>query len=124
MKFLIVGSRNIDCFDISAYVPEDVSLIISGGARGVDSIAEKYSNEHRISKLILRPDYKRYGKAAPIKRNEEMVRLADEVLVIWDGKSRGTLSTINFARKHNIPCRVITVQKEKSESEVASFCSQ
>ena len=111
MKLLIVGSRSIDEFDLTPYVPPQTELIISGGAVGVDSIAEKYADSHRISKLILRPHYDLYGKAAPLKRNEVMVELADEVLVIWDGSSRGTMHTVNFAKKKNKP---ITVIKNKS----------
>ena len=89
MKLLIVGSRSICDFDISPYVSEEVSLIISGGAGGVDTLAEEYADKKRISKLILRPAYKKYGKGAPLKRNEEMVALCDAVLVIWDGVSKG-----------------------------------
>ena len=80
----------------------------TGGANGVDLIAEKYADKHRISKLVLRPDYKRFGRGAPLKRNEVMVELSDSVLVIWDGKSKGTLYTIEYAKKNNKPIVVIT----------------
>ena len=53
MKLLIAGSRSITNFDISPYIPENVELIISGGASGVDTLAEQYADEHKISKLIL-----------------------------------------------------------------------
>ena len=78
---------------------ESVDLIISGGAAGVDTLAEKYADKKGISKLILRPDYKRYGKAAPIIRNKMMVDLCDALIVIWDGKSKGTKHTIDYAQK-------------------------
>lgn len=107
MKLLIAGSRSISEFDIDNYVSSDVSLIITGGANGVDSIAEKYADKHRISKLVLRPDYKRLGRGAPLKRNEEMVDIADSVLVVWDGKSKGTLYTIEYAKRNNKPIVVI-----------------
>ena len=108
MKLLIVGSRSIQNFDFSPYVPEGVTLVISGGANGVDTLAEKYADKNRISKMILRPDYARYGKGAPLKRNEEMVKLADAVLVIWDGVSRGTKFTADYAEKQGK--RVILVK--------------
>ena len=101
MNFLIVGSRGIKEFDLSEYVPKAVDLIISGGADGVDSIAEKYADDYRLSKLILRPRYDLYGRAAPIKRNEIMVDLADEILVIWDGLSRGAMYTAKYAKQKN-----------------------
>jgi predicted Rossmann fold nucleotide-binding protein DprA/Smf involved in DNA uptake len=85
-------------------------LIISGGASGIDSIAEEYADKHRISKLILYPKYAVYGKAAPLKRNEIMVDIADEVLIIWDGKSRGTKYTADYAAKKNKKVRLIIAE--------------
>ena len=97
IKLLIIGSRNIKHFDFSNYVPKSAELIISGGASGIDSLAEAYADAHRISKLIVYPNYKRYAKGAPLKRNEIMVDNADAVLAIWDGVSRGTLHTVKYA---------------------------
>ena len=109
MKLLIVGSRGIDKFDLSPYISDNVDVIISGGATGVDSLAEKYADEKNISKYIIRPKYKLYGKAAPLIRNEEMVNMSDAILVVWDGKSRGTEHTIKYARKVNKECKVVIV---------------
>ena len=111
MKVMVVGSRNIESFDISEYIPADAELIISGGAKGMDSIAEKYADQHRVSKLILRPNYKVYGKAAPIKRNECMVDLADYVLIVWDGASRGTMHTLNYVKKKNKQYQLIVLSQ-------------
>ena len=99
MNLLIVGSRSIQSFDLGAYVPKETTLIISGGAKGVDSLAEKYADQNHLSKRNLRPQYGRYGKAAPLKRNEKMVELCDMALIIWDGCSRGTKYTIDYADK-------------------------
>ena len=113
MKVLIVGSRSIAAFDLSPYVPSETDLIISGGATGIDTIAEQYADTHKISKLILRPHYARYGKAAPLRRNAEMVDLADLVLVIWDGHSKGTQYTINDAKKKGKPISIVVVGERK-----------
>ncbi len=99
MKVLIAGSRGIKNIDIGKYVPTDTELIISGGADGIDSLAEKYADTHRISKLIIRPRYDLYGRAAAIRRNETMVDISDLVIVIWDGVSRGTKYTLDYAEK-------------------------
>ena len=99
MKLLVVGSRSIGEYNIEKHIPEGTTLIISGGADGIDMLAEKYADEKRLSKLILRPRYEIYGRAAPIRRNEEMVGICDMALIIWDGKSKGTKHTIDYAKK-------------------------
>ncbi|MBR0365238.1 MAG: hypothetical protein IJH94_00365 [Clostridia bacterium] len=109
MKLLISGSRSITDFDLAPYVPDDVTLILTGGANGVDALAEEYADKHRISKLILRPQYKLYHRGAPLKRNDRMVELCDKVLVIWDGVSRGTKHTIDYANKLDKPVEIVTV---------------
>ena len=101
MKLLIVGSRSITDFDLSPYISEDVDMIVSGGADGIDSLAEEYADTHRISKYIMRPRYDLYGRTAPLKRNEQMVDVADAVLIVWDGRSKGTQYTLKYAKKKN-----------------------
>ena len=107
MKVLIVGSRNIDNFDLSPYINDEVSLIISGGAKGIDTIAENFADKNNISKLVLKPNYKKYGKYAPLKRNEMMVDIADMIIAIWDGVSKGTRHTIDYAIKTDKKLTVI-----------------
>ena len=117
MKLLIAGSRSIKKFDLAEYIPEETDLIISGGADGIDSLAEKYADAHRISKLILRPRYDLYGRVAPLKRNETMVGLSDYILVIWDGKSKGTKHTIEYAEKHNKPIKTILFSTQTNTAQ-------
>ena len=109
MKLLVVGSRSIENFDLSKHISKEVSLIISGGAKGVDTLAEKYADKHGISKLILRPNYSVYGKAAPIIRNRKMIEICNFVLIIWDGKSKGTKYTIEYAKKCGKDFTLITL---------------
>ena len=114
MKTLIAGSRSIDVFDLSPYIPKNTTLIISGGAKGIDALAEQYADKHKISKLILLPQYNLYGKAAPIKRNETMVDIADTVIIVWDGLSRGTKYTLECATKKNKNIMLITLSKSEN----------
>ncbi len=114
MKLLIAGSRSIKDFDLSPYIHDGVDEIISGGACGVDTLAEKYADSHKLSKHIVRPQYNLYGNAAPIVRNKKMVEIADEVLVIWDGSSKGSLATIKYAKEMNKNVNVITHEKTEN----------
>lgn len=103
MKLLIAGSRSIVDFDLSDYVSPETELIISGGAEGVDSLAERYADQHRISKLILRPRYELYGHAAPLKRNSLMVEPPSLVAI------SPTNQKLNLYRKNNISLKKICV---------------
>lgn len=114
MKLLIVGSRSIDKFDLSPFISKDVDTIICGGAQGIDSLAEKYADRYCLSKYIMRPKYHIYKRAAPLKRNEEMVDFSDSVLIVWDGASKGTAFTLNYAKKAKKP---ITLLKRNGPNE-------
>ena len=107
MKLLIAGSRGITEFDLSPYVSDDVDTVITGGARGIDELAEKYADERRLSKIVLRPRYALFGRAAPLIRNKEMLELSDAVLIVWDGKSRGTEYTMKLAKASGKPLTVV-----------------
>lgn len=109
MKLLIGGSRSIKNLDISSYIPADTSMIITGGAAGIDTLAEQYADKHKISKLILHPKYNLYRKAAPLIRNNEMVDICDFILIFWDGKSKGTKHTIEYAKSQRKPLNIIKV---------------
>ena len=99
MKLLIVGSRSIKEYALEKYIPDDTTMIITGGAKGIDTLAEEYADKKHLSKLILRPQYNIYGKGAPLKRNEKMVEYCDKALIIWDGHSKGTKHTLQYAYK-------------------------
>lgn len=109
MKLLIVGSRSITNSNLSPYISSDVDTVISGGATGIDSLAEQYADLHRISKYIIRPKYNLFGRAAPLKRNEQMVDMADAVLIIWDSRSKGTEYTLKYAQKKNKPISLVQI---------------
>ncbi len=74
MKLLIAGSRSISEFDLEPYIPYETDTIISGGAKGLDAVAERYADEHGLQKIVIRPQYERYRRAAPLKRNEQICK--------------------------------------------------
>ena len=108
MRVAVVGSRSLNV-DISKYIPDGTTEIISGGAKGIDTLAEKYADEHNIPKLIIKPEYEKYGIAAPLKRNEIIVDISDMVIAIWDGQSRGTKFVIDNCKQRGVPVTVFVV---------------
>lgn len=98
MKVAVVGSRSLNV-NVGKYIPEETDLIISGGAKGIDTLAEKFADSKGIKKLIIKPNYEKYGRAAPHIRNRDIVNNADLVIALWDGKSKGTMNTVEYAQK-------------------------
>lgn len=107
MRLAIIGSRNISKFDLTPVIPPGVTTIVSGGAQGVDTIARQYAKVKGIRLVEFFPQYDRYGRAAPIIRNKQIIENADKVLAIWDGKSKGTSFTIDQARKKGIEVIIV-----------------
>jgi len=103
MKVAVIGSRDLTIPDLENYLPTDVTEIISGGARGVDTSAKKYAFAHNIKLTEFLPNYKKYGKSAPLKRNITIIENADLVIAFWNGKSHGTKFVIDNCKKKNIP---------------------
>ena len=107
MKIAVVGSRNVTNINLEKYISSDVQEIVSGGAIGVDSSAAEYAKAKGLKLTEFLPQYDRYGRAAPIVRNKEIVNYADKIIVFWDGSSKGTLSVIKYAQKIGKSCEVI-----------------
>ena len=81
--------------------------IVSGGAKGIDHLAAEYAQKHGLKLTEFLPQYARYGKAAPILRNKEIIDYADQIIAFGDGTSKGTFSVIQYAKKCGKPCSVI-----------------
>lgn len=98
-KIAIIGSRGLIINDLEKYLPEDITEIVSGGAKGIDTCAKEYALSHGIKLTEFLPKYERYGKAAPLKRNIEIIQYADEVIAFWDGNSKGTAYVVDQCQK-------------------------
>ena len=107
MRIAVIGSRTLRLENLSDYLPEGTTEIVSGGAKGVDADAKQYALENAIALTEFLPDYRRYGRGAPLKRNLQIIEYADMVLAIWDGKSRGTKFVIDQCQKKKIPVQII-----------------
>lgn len=115
MKIAVIGSRNLYVENLEVYLPKDCTEIVSGGAKGVDQSAARFAETHAIKLTEFLPDYSRYGKAAPIVRNKQIVDYADSVLAFWDGKSAGTRSVIRYCEKIGKQCKMILLQQESDD---------
>ena len=110
MKVAIIGSRNLFVEDFSEYLPAETLEIISGGAKGIDSCAENYAMKNNIKFTVIKPEYEKYGKAAPLKRNKIIIEKGDLVIAFWNGISKGTAFVIENCKKQNKPCKIIYLQ--------------
>lgn len=106
MKVAVIGSRNLGVIGLEKFLPYNVSEIVSGGAR-------EYARTHGIKLKEFLPDYSRYGKTAPLKRNLEIIAYADMVIAFWDGKSRGTKYVIDNCKKQHVMIKVYLYKPKK-----------
>ena len=121
MKVAIVGSRGLQISDLGNYLPENVTEIVSGGAKGIDTCAKEYALSRGIKLTEYLPEYKKYGKVAPLKRNITIIESVDLVLAFWDGSSRGTKCVIDNCKSRGIPIRVFVSTKRNGSIQSSSW---
>ena len=101
MRVIIAGSRDITNYRIVSDIIDNsgfnISVILSGNARGVDRLGIRYARDNGIPIEIFEPDWEKFGKKAGIIRNCEMGDKAEGLIAIWDGTSRGTKHMIQYA---------------------------
>lgn len=113
MKLAIVGSRSFDDYKLlqrtlKKYEPK-VTHVISGGARGADSLAEKWAQENNKELTTFIPDWDTHGNSAAWKRNNKIVEAADGVIAFWDGKSKGTQHSFKICKRTNTPLKIVKI---------------
>ena len=123
LRVIIAGSRDfndydllkksaIDIFNKKTMLP-DLSRIVSGGARGADTLGERFANEMGLEITRFIPDWDGLGKRAGYVRNAEMAKYSVEdyndgmLIAFWDGKSRGTKHMIDLANKHGLEVHIV-----------------
>lgn len=120
MKVAIVGSKSISNENlVNNYISEclinlsNIDLIISGGAKGVDTIAELYAKNHNIKTKIFHPNWEKYGKQADLIRNSDIISKCEICIIIWDGESLCTKNDIDLCDEMRKPCYVFDISKNK-----------
>lgn len=119
MRTIIAGSRTItsikDISDAVYFSKFHPTVIISGGAKGADSMGEIWAAELKIPIEVYPADWERYGRGAGFKRNALMATKADALIAVWDGQSRGTKHMIQTATALKLQVYVYTVRDWKSD---------
>lgn len=113
-RIAIVGCRDFEDWEkfsekLAHIIPMGAREIISGGAPGTDKMAKQYAIRYAYIYTEFPADWETYGKSAGPRRNKQIVDYADMVVAFWDGKSPGTKSTIEFAKKVNKELIVINI---------------
>jgi len=109
MNLAIIGSRDFNDYSLLKRKVDEiiheknfiVKKIISGGARGADTLAERYARENSIPIEIIKPDWSKLGKKAGILRNTAIIEKSDIVIAFHDGQSPGTADSIKKSIKNN-----------------------
>lgn len=124
-KVIVAGSRSIDydkpVAEAILEAPFDIGELVSGGAKGVDSIAENLFKSHNNGLYTddktpikrFEPDWGKHGKKAGPIRNREMGEYADALIAVWDGESKGTRNMISQALELNLDVYVKVVSDER-----------
>jgi predicted Rossmann fold nucleotide-binding protein DprA/Smf involved in DNA uptake len=114
MKVIVAGSRDITDYSIlrlTFSVIEsgfNITEVVSGTARGIDTLGEEWANQGNIPVARFPADWKKHGKAAGPIRNKQMAEYADAAIVIHNG-SRGSLNMIETMKKLNKPVYEVKV---------------
>lgn len=112
-NLLICGSRNFQDYNLVSETISnlniDFDLVISGGAKGADTLAKKYCTDNNIQIKEFLPEWEKYGRGAGIKRNKDMLMESNFVLIFWDGQSKGTKFNIDYCKKNNKNYKVVLI---------------
>lgn len=116
MRCIIAGSRYAKHYShvVDAVKASDfsISVVISGGAKGADSLGEAWAIKNHKTLEIFPADWGKYGYAAGPIRNRQMASKAEALIALWDGKSRGTKNMIEEAIKKNLQVYIHRIEKD------------
>lgn len=108
MRLLVCGGRNFNSYAIVASVLDsalafDPDLqICNGGARGADSLATRWAQQHEIPHAIYPAQWKLHGKAAGFLRNQRMLDDWKPTVVVAFPGGNGTRDMLTRARRAGI----------------------
>lgn len=108
-KLAVIGSRTFCDYELLKTELDKFPpfILISGGARGADKLAEIYADSVGYEKIIFPANWQLYGKSAGFKRNVEIINACQGVVAFWDGISSGTKHSIDLAIKNDKKVKII-----------------
>lgn len=114
-RLIIAGGRDFDDYELlsrHAYefthsLDDDTITVISGGAKGADSLGERWAAEALLELVVVKAEWDKHGKAAGPKRNQQMAELGTHLLAFWDGQSKGTRDMIDRAVRNGLWTKVV-----------------
>jgi hypothetical protein len=110
MKVIIAGGREINDYELllKAVLNAgfDITAVVSGGARGVDAMGERFATEAGLELFKFPADWEKHGRAAGPIRNRVMAEFGDALIAIWDGQSTGTANMIKQATEKGLQVHV------------------
>lgn len=113
MKLLVCGSRHFNDYEKLKLVLDGIrpASIISGHAKGADSLAERYAEENHVPCEVFPADWDTYGKKAGPIRNYQMLKEGrpDQVVAFLAPDSRGTKHMIEIAQKAGVETKIVEI---------------
>lgn len=114
LKIIVAGGREFNDYNrlekeldnIFKEYHDDIT-IISGAARGTDTLGVAYAVRHNLNFIKMPADWDTYGKSAGYRRNEDMANFSDVLVAFWDGNSKGTKHMIDIATRKGMPIHII-----------------
>ena len=109
MKYIVAGSRGFNNYEKLKEVLDKICLeeIVSGTAKGADTLGEKYALENDILLTAFPAKWDEYGRSAGFRRNAEMAQYGDALVAFWDGQSSGTKHMIDLALAKGMWIKVV-----------------
>jgi len=120
MKLTIIGSRTFNDYKLlkdevdKVLKKYNITEIVTGGARGADTLAEQYAKEKGLKLTIFPAEWNKYGKRAGFIRNDTIWQYADLGIAFWDGESRGTQHSFKLAEKYNKKLKIVRFKRIKN----------
>ena len=115
MKYIIAGGRDFYKIPLMEKIMSqfsDVTTVISGCAKGADTIGMNWAANHGLKVEMFPAKWEQYGTSAGFIRNAEMAEAGDVLVAFWNGRSTGTAHMIQTMKRLGKPIYVYDYEGE------------